>query len=139
MDSSDRSDAAGTSPGRRRLMLVDRPGAVRAAAAARFAACGWEVVLAADGGDALTQALARRVDVMIIDVTLPGLPGWEAASVVKRLDPTVEVILTSDTEVADTGETRHVEQFRCFPKPFDLEALVRAVVGHGGASAEVQP
>lgn len=124
---------------RRRVMLVDRPGAARERVAADLAARGYEVVLAADGGDALAQSIARRVDVVIMDVTLPGLPGCEAATVLKRLDPTVEVILTAGTEIDESGETEHVARFRCFTKPLDLDRVSRAIEALGSYPKEEAP
>jgi DNA-binding NtrC family response regulator len=114
--------------GRRRVLLVDRPDAERAAAAAALRAQGYEVVVAEAGVDALAHSLAGHLDVVILNVGLPGLGGAEAAAVLKWLDPTVQVILTADPNgVPPAGERRHVERFRCFAKPLDLAAITRAV------------
>jgi DNA-binding NtrC family response regulator len=104
-------------------MLVDHPGAARERLAADLAERGYDVVLAADSLDALAQSIARRVDVVIIDVALPGFPGAEAATVLKRLDPSVEVILTAGSEPVETGESAYVARFRCFTKPLDLDRI----------------
>jgi DNA-binding NtrC family response regulator len=104
-------------------MLVDHPGAARERLASDLADRGYDVVLAADGVDALAQSIARRVDVVIIDVALPGFPGAEAATVLKRLDPTVEVILTAGSDPVETGESAYVARFRCFTKPLDLDRV----------------
>jgi DNA-binding NtrC family response regulator len=104
-------------------MLVDRPGAARERLAADLAERGYDVVLAADGVDALAQSITHPVDVVIIDVGLPGFPGCEAATVMKRLDPRVEVILTAGSEPVETGESEYVARFRCFTKPLDVDRI----------------
>ncbi|MBI2202690.1 MAG: response regulator [Candidatus Rokubacteria bacterium] len=123
---------------RRRVMVVDQAGPARTAVAADLAARGFEVVLAVDGADALSQWMARRADVVIIDVAGPGLPGIEAASVLKWLDPAVDVILTASPDAPASGERRHVDRFRCFEKPLDLDQLARAM-RRESTSHEVQP
>lgn len=123
---------------RRRVMLVDRPGPARDAVAADLAARGFEVVLAVDAADALGQWMVRHADVVIMDVAGPGLPGIETASVLRWLDPTVDVILTAAPDVPESGEHQHVDRFPCLPKPLDLDELARAMRGES-TSHEVQP
>ena len=41
---------------------------------------GYEVDTAVDGADAMRKALARPPDVLVLDLTMPGLTGWEVAA-----------------------------------------------------------
>jgi two-component system, NarL family, capsular synthesis sensor histidine kinase RcsC len=122
---------AATPPGRDRrprLMVVDAAEAPRAALREYFAARGWDVVLVSDGVQAVTRSLADGIDVVVMDVWLPDLEGFEAAAILRALDPRIRIILTCDAGARpERRGRRRSESFRCFPKPLDLDALARAV------------
>jgi CheY-like chemotaxis protein len=123
-------------------MVVDAADAPRAALSEYFASRGWEVILVADGVEAVTRSLAQPVDVVIMDVLLPGLDGVEAAAILRTLDPRIRIILTCDATAApEPRERQRTESFRCFPKPLDIDALARAVdeASRGPARAEEEP
>jgi len=62
-----------------RLLLVEDNDLIRDMLARRLATRGYEVLLAADGSEALAQALADAPDLILLDLTLPVIDGWEAA------------------------------------------------------------
>lgn len=59
---------------------------------------------AADGESALEQVERLRPDVVLIDVQLPGIDGFEVASLLSRRSVPPHVVLTSSREAADFGE-----------------------------------
>jgi CheY-like chemotaxis protein len=110
------------------LMVVDHVEESRAALAAYFGARGFSIVTAVDGIQALSLAVTRHVDVVIMSATLPLLEGYEAAAILRRIDPRVQIILTMEPDVDETpGESRRVESFRCFPKPCEPGDIARAI------------
>jgi len=58
---------------------------------------GFTVIEAADGktGVDLFRASAREIDVVLLDLTLPGMAGQEVLSELRRVQPNVKVIVTS--------------------------------------------
>ena len=111
-----------------RLLVVDETEESRRRAADFFRAHGYEVTVAGNAVEALARSLAGGVDIVIMSVTLPGLEGYEAAAILKRLSPGVQVILTAEADApACPGESQRTERFRCFPKPLNFEALARAI------------
>lgn len=111
-----------------RLMVVDDVAESRAALAEFFAARGWQVVVAVDGVDALTQTIAHGVDAVVMNALLPGLEGYETAAILRRLHPQIQIVLMLEPrDTAPRGERQRVERFRCFPKPLDLDAIARAI------------
>jgi CheY-like chemotaxis protein len=126
------TDATSVSPAipadHRRLMVVDAVETSRSALAEHFRARGWEVAVAADGIDAVAQALTRPVDVVLLSTTLPDLDGYETAAILTRVTPRVRVVLTVDAESpAASRRRRSTSLVRCFLKPLDLDSLARAI------------
>jgi CheY-like chemotaxis protein len=115
---------------RPRLMVVDDALESRQALTNYFVARGYEVSVATDGIQALAQSLTSAVDVVIMKATLPGLEGYEAAAILRKIAPRVQIILTMETGVeAHPREQQRTERFRCFPTPLNLAEIAGAVEG----------
>ena len=57
---------------------------------------GWEIVgEASDGMEAVNQAGTLRPDVMVLDVTMPKMNGLEACRIIRRQDPSVEILFVT--------------------------------------------
>jgi len=98
---------------------------------------GREVVTRANGEHALATLAERGFDVIITDVSLPGMSGTELARRALATDPQRWVVLCSGYEFR-----RGLEQLgpnvRSLPKPFeieDLEALMAEVIAAVRANA----
>jgi two-component system capsular synthesis sensor histidine kinase RcsC len=118
-----------------RLMVVDDAADSRTAIADYFLARGYEVLLATDGVQALAQTITRGVDVIIMSATLPGLEGYEAAAILRKIDPRVQIILTAGADVEGRPrESQRTERFRCFPKPLNLEEVAGAIQDRAAGS-----
>jgi CheY-like chemotaxis protein len=120
-------------------MVVDAADVPRVAISEYFGARGWDVIPVTDGVEAVTRSLAQPVDVVVMSVNLPGLPGYEAAAMLRQLAPGIRIILTSNDVEPPPRRRRRSQSFRCFPKPLDLDALARAVdepSGHASESRE---
>lgn len=63
---------------------------------------GWEVCgIAKNGRDAVNQAQQLKPDVVVIDMTMPELNGLDATREIKRLLPTVEILMFTAHESED--------------------------------------
>jgi DNA-binding NarL/FixJ family response regulator len=92
---------------RRRLLIVDDHPGFRASARRTLSAHGFDVVgEAEDGASALDQARALRPEVMLIDLALPDMDGFEVASSVRDLGLGCAVVLTSSRDWSDVCERR---------------------------------
>ena len=122
-------------------MLVDDDAAVRSAVSGALAGEGYDVDCLGDAEEALRQALAAPPSVVLLDVTMPRLDGWELCEILRRQSQTREVpvlFLTGRTDVRDRITAMQVGGTDFISKPFrakDLRAKVRALVGRdtGGA------
>jgi len=102
---------------------------------------GFDTVIATDGRSALAHARTGRHDLMLLDVGLPELDGFEVLRAFRETDTTTPVImLTARTSGADTvaGLTGGADDY--VPKPFkfdELLARIRLRLRRAGAQASV--
>jgi two-component system alkaline phosphatase synthesis response regulator PhoP len=80
---------------RRRLLLVEDDATLRHALSFSLTREGYEVVTAADGEAALEQGRNEALDLILLDVMLPGMSGVEALRVLRRDGVTTPVIILS--------------------------------------------
>jgi two-component system, cell cycle response regulator DivK len=69
-----------------RIMIVEDNEPSRDALGRRLARRGYEVIEACDGYQAVALALSERPDLILMDLGLPGIDGWEATRQLKLND-----------------------------------------------------
>jgi DNA-binding response OmpR family regulator len=105
---------------------------------------GFEVLVAGDGGSALSTARGRRPDLIVLDLGLPERDGLDVAREIRRTSNVPIVMLTARGDEADRVAGLELGADDYVVKPFspkELVARVRAVLrrtdaaGGGGAEA----
>jgi len=95
-----------TFPVRHRVLVVDDEEAVRDVFTKMLQEEGYEVTTAENGFDALLKLKHRSPEVLISDLNMPKMSGFELLSVVRRRFPTISVIASSGaygSRVVPTG------------------------------------
>ena len=85
----------------RTVLIVDDDAGLRRALAMIFADSGFDVCLAADGFSALAQMRHTIPDVLLSDLNMPGMSGFELLSIVRRRFPAARVIAMSGAFTGD--------------------------------------
>jgi len=89
---------------------------------------GFEVVHAATGNDGLAAVLARRPDLMLLDLTLPDIDGLDVCRKVREDRPEMPIImLTARAEEMDVIVGLGAGADDYVPKPFRLAELVARI------------
>lgn len=90
----------------RTVLIVDDHPSFRASARALLEAADFEVVgEVADGSSALAAVEALRPDLVLLDVQLPDMSGFDVCAALERRDePPPEIVLVSSRDVADYGD-----------------------------------
>jgi two-component system response regulator MprA len=124
-----------------RVLIVDDDAGVRRMLARSLEAAGYAVALAADGGGALVEIERSAPDVILLDVTMPGIDGLGVARRLRgKGDPVPILLLTARDGVADRVAGLDAGADDYLVKPFatdELLARVRALLRRGRAAGDL--
>ena len=126
-----------------RILVVDDEPDITALVAYHLAKAGYRVSTAANGADALKAARDERPDIVILDVMLPGLSGYDVLDELRRRPETKEVgviLLTARREEPDRirGLTLGADDYLTKPfSPHELALRVSALLRRLSAPAVV--
>jgi CheY-like chemotaxis protein len=112
------------------ILLIEDDEMPRSMAAAMIERLGYSVLEAKDGAEALDLFSQRRDEIRLVisDLTMPGMDGWETLTVVRRLAPGLPVILASGCDKAHVMAGDHPELPQVFlGKPYKLKELSDAI------------
>ena len=110
---------------RRRVLVVDDESAIREVLATFLEQYECAVHTVPDGASALALLQTEYVDVILVDLQMPGISGLEMAFKVHKTNPSIPMALITGTPMAiQPVALRQAGISRVFAKPFDLEALV---------------
>ncbi len=100
---------------------------------------GYDVVTCERGDDALDLALDPGLGIMILDVMLPGLDGWEVLKNVRRSSDVPVIMLTAKGDISDriNGLDCGADDYIVKPfEPKELLARVKAVLRRAASSPD---
>jgi CheY-like chemotaxis protein len=108
----------------RRILVVDDDPDIRAALEDALSVSGYEVAAARNGKEALQRLRSSRCDLVLLDLMMPVMTGWEFREEQSR-DPAlagVPVIVISAAR-----SPAPIDAAAYLPKPFDLDRLLELV------------
>ena len=117
--------------GARRVLVVDDHASFRRCARAFLTAEGFEVVgEAGDGASAVSLAAELEPDLLVLDVQLPDIDGFEVASRVLAHDPDLAIVLVSSRGAGEYGPLIERSGARGFLSKDELSAArIQELIG----------
>jgi CheY-like chemotaxis protein len=112
------------------ILLVEDNDMNRDMLARRLIRRGYEVAEALDGKEGIEAASKHNPDLILMDVSLPGMDGWEATSLLKRAQETRHIpiiILTAHATLDDREKSHLVGADEYETKPIDFPRLLRKI------------
>jgi CheY-like chemotaxis protein len=113
---------------RTKLLIVDDEPTTRTLLTQIFSGLGHDVNTAEDGFSALEQIRADVPDILLSDLNMPGMSGFELLSVVRRRIPKIYVIATSGAFSGD-GVPNGIAADAFYEKSTSLQSLFRLMQG----------
>ena len=111
-----------------RILIVEDETAVRTGLVDVFVYHGFEVDTAAEGPEGLNKALSGTFDLILLDVMLPGMDGFEICNRIRAVDAEQPIImLTAKTEDQDIIQGLSLGADDYVSKPFSVAQLVLRV------------
>ena len=113
-----------------RILVVDDEPDITALVAYHLAKTGYRVSTATNGADALKSAREERPDIVVLDLMLPGLSGYEVLAELRKRDETRDVgviLLTARREEVDRIKGLSLGADDYLTKPFSPHELALRV------------
>ena len=127
----------GEESGANRILIADDSASNRELLRCILARCGFEVVQACDGEEAIQQAFRCCPDLLILDLNMPALDGYEVAERLRKqheFRSTPILALTADPTFTDSCRLREAGFSMAMEKPIaptDLRACVASLLQLG--------
>jgi len=110
-----------------KILLVEDNEMNRDMLSRRLERRGYDVVIATDGLEGVSAAHVHRPDIVLMDMSLPGLDGWEATRKLKAAAETARVPVIALTAHAMSGDREKAMAAGCDDfdtKPIDFVRLL---------------
>ncbi|MBI5475750.1 MAG: response regulator [Ignavibacteriales bacterium] len=111
-----------------RILVVDDEEALRTVLSAELLNAGYEVDTASDGDDAISVVQNKRFNLVLLDIKMPKVDGFEVLKFIKKNFPGVKVIMLTgfaDLKNAIESKKHGAEDF--VSKPYDLVDLLTTI------------
>ena len=111
-----------------RVLVIDDDPVVRDSVQAFLEYFGYECGIAADGPSGLKRFEGQTWDLVITDLTLPGMTGWQVIDAIRGRVPGVPVIVITGVDDPSVRTRARQCQVSLLLKPFGLDVLKAALV-----------
>jgi CheY-like chemotaxis protein len=119
-------------PGKPKVLLVEDNYANRDMLMRRLKRKGFDVCVAVDGPSGITKAAEESPDIILMDVALGKMDGWEATRLIKARSSTAHIpiiALTAHSLATDRDRSISVGCADFDTKPVDLTRLIGKIYG----------
>jgi two-component system, OmpR family, response regulator MtrA len=106
------------------VLLVEDDASIREVTALVLARAGYQVTTAPDGSEGLARARRDVFDLLLLDVMLPGLDGFEVCRQIRRTSQVPVVMLTARTDPIDVVVGLECGADDYVRKPYEIHELI---------------
>ncbi len=113
-----------------RILIVEDDAAIRDLLARRLNMAGYDTIFAADGIRAILASINEAPDLILMDMGLPILNGWQATERIKKRPETSTIPIIALTAYALSEDRYRAMNIGCDDfeaKPIDFDRLIRKI------------
>jgi two-component system cell cycle response regulator DivK len=121
-----------------KILLVEDNEMNRDMLSRRLARRGFEIEIAVDGHQGVEMARAGKYDLVLMDMSLPGIDGWEATRQLRAAPETKDLPVIALTAHAMAGDRDRALEAGCNDydtKPIELDRLLGKIAALIGGAA----
>ena len=115
-----------------KVLVVDDEANIRKLVKANLAADGYKTLVASGGDEALSLARAEHPDLVLLDLMMPGMSGWEVLMAIRTSPKLRKIPVVIMTAAVPDGEEYQVRGMRTdgyLLKPFTVHELLYKIKG----------
>jgi len=128
-----------------RVLIVDDDMLLLATLEAMLIDEGFEVVAVDGGQKAITALMSQPFDVVLVDMVMPGMDGFQTIRECRRIDPTMPIVAMTGVLFRESGNQPNfaamaatLSGMRILHKPFDQTTLGNALRAAARSPEEVR-
>ncbi len=113
-----------------KILVIEDESNIQKLTKANLTASGYQVLVADNGEKGLELAELERPNLILLDLRMPGMSGWDVLMVLKanqKLRRIPVIIMTATVPEAEEYKIRGMRARGYLVKPFDVEELLRQV------------
>ncbi len=113
---------------KRKILVVDDEDALRTVLSSELVSEGYDVGTAGDGDEAITEFQKKVYDLVLLDIKMPRMNGFEVLRFIKDKHPKTKVImLTGFADLKNAIESKKLGAEDFVSKPYDLVDLLTTI------------
>ena len=119
------------SPGKGRLLIVEDDANLVQALVLYLSSCGYQALKATDGRDGLQKVFSERPDLVVLDIMMPRMNGWDVCRHIREVSDVPIIMLTARGQEAERVRGLQMGADDYVLKPFslrELEARIESVL-----------
>jgi len=109
-----------------KILVVDDDQNIRRLLNFNLSAAGHQVIVATNGKEGVEKAIKEKPDLILLDIMMPVMNGYEACKTLKEQDTTKDIpvfMLSAKSQMMDLDDAFNVGADDYITKPFDIEKL----------------
>jgi DNA-binding response OmpR family regulator len=117
--------STGTAKLKKKILLVDDERAILKVLSIKLRISGYDVVIAPGGQEALDVISSVCPDIMLLDVIMPGMDGFEVLQRLRAVSELPVIVLSARPENAEKALSLGANDF--LPKPLDVDDMIKRI------------
>ena len=115
-------------PEKRRILVADDEDSYREILSSQLTLAGYEVVLAADGDEAVSSLKQKKFDLALLDIRMPKQDGIQVLKFISQNCPaTRSIMLTGFADLELAMEAKELGAVDFIDKPFSLDDILSSI------------
>jgi len=112
---------------KRRVLIVDDERSILAVLRIKLKVSGYDILTASNGEEALDLVKSARPDLMLLDVIMPGMDGFEVLEKLRAFSELPVIVISARSENGEKALSLGANDF--LAKPLDVDEMVRKIRG----------